>query len=319
MILNNVGFNPEKDNLLDVEINHKLYKNSYFARHFLSKYIENKELNCEELNEILLKGYCLDKRLYSSIYYSNKENIKRLMRVAKVSDEFYLENIEKLSPFYNILKRNNINLKDDGIKLVNAIEVKKPTLEEQLSNKFNLSSKQVFTLDPKRFFTDSWHFNFEAIHDKYPDELDAALTKVFLDLDTLKSFKCYNTALVNYLKADNENLEEIFKNIIICETEIDKESDNLKIENVIKFIAACNSKTSANTKIFDKINPTNWIQETLNQLMLKIPDNFPLETVITLRRLNNILYSTYRRDKLQKYLDNEISQTAFEETLKLFI
>ena len=54
-----------------------------------------------------------------------------------------------------------------------------------MHNKYNLSSKQVFTLDPKYFFTEGWRFNFEAIYDKYPDELDAALTKVFLDLDKL--------------------------------------------------------------------------------------------------------------------------------------
>ena len=59
-----------------------------------------------------------------NFFYSNKENIKRLMRVVKLDSEFYLENIERLGKFYNILKRNNPELKEDGVKLVNAIEIR---------------------------------------------------------------------------------------------------------------------------------------------------------------------------------------------------
>lgn len=132
--------------------------------YFLELYIRNTELPDKDLNALLLKLFVLPK-LKSMTF--TQEGSKKLMRVAEVSNEFYYENVEKLAKYYNILKRNNPNLKDDGAKLLTVISKEPTSLERDIDNKYNLSSKEIFNLPPRYFSTHYYHFNWSAIESKY--------------------------------------------------------------------------------------------------------------------------------------------------------
>lgn len=182
------------------------------AYSYFKNYLQTDLLN-KYLNKLLLDVFCYKDK---PTYYSNPftiESTKRLMRVVEVDNEYYFEHIDALKRYYNILKRNNTNLKDDAAKLVTLIEKETISLEDEIDNKFNLSSRKILTLPAIYFMTHHYHFNWNGIQDKYWDEVKKIVVDGFVNgvyfesANKFRSYACYQL-FSEFVRDNNEISEE---------------------------------------------------------------------------------------------------------------
>lgn len=222
LISNNSSLNFSKETLIQYlllfnKINNpdiKLDENildDWCASHFLELYIRHTDLPDKDLNKILLDLFVLPKLKCMTF---TQEGSKKLMRVAELTNEFYYEHVDRLGKYYNILKKNNPNLKDDGAKLLTVINKEPSSLERDIDTKFNLSSKEIFNLSPKYFITHHYHFNWSAIHNKYSDLLCKKIEDLFNnEKEMMEALNSVNNSNYNvsYFLSEIKDLN-IFKN-----------------------------------------------------------------------------------------------------------
>lgn len=128
-----------------------------------------------------------------------------------------------------------------------VIEKQPHSLESDIENKYNLSSRQIFTLPLKYFVSHYYHFNFDAVYCKYKEELIDSVRRIFNDLSLLNNEASHvwemNYLFENYVKDCVEFTEEEQIEMFININSLDLEKKN-GIEDIFRCLYMINSRST---------------------------------------------------------------------------